>query len=62
MTVDLEKKVKFSYKMSTSRADWSIFEGWEFTGFPICTILRGKVIAEDGKLVGESGYGRYVYR
>jgi len=60
--VDLEKKVKFSYKMSTSRADWSIFEGWEFTGFPICTILRGKVIAEDGKLVSESGYGRYVYR
>ncbi len=60
--VDPEKKVKFTHKMSTSLCDWSICEGWEFKGFPVATFLRGEVIAEDGKLVGKPGYGRYLYR
>ncbi len=59
--VDLEKKVRFSHKMSTSFCDWSVWEGWEFKGFPVATVLRGEVIAEDGKLVGKAGYGRYLF-
>ncbi len=47
--------------MSTSFCDWSIWEGWEFKGFPVATILRGEVIAEAGKLVGKAGYGRYLF-
>ncbi len=60
--VDMEKKVKFTSKMSTSLCDWSIWEGWEFKGFPVGTIIRGEVVAEEGKLVGKPGYGRYLYR
>jgi allantoinase len=31
-------------------------------GLPVVTILRGEVMAEDGKLVGEKGYGELVKR
>ncbi len=60
--VDLEKKVKFTSEMSTSLCDWSIWEGWDFKGFPVGTIIRGEVVVEDSKLVGKPGYGRYLYR
>ena len=29
-------------------------------GLPVCTILRGKVMAKHGKLVGEKGFGKFV--
>lgn len=33
--------------------DYSIWEGWEVRGWPITTILRGHVMVEDGRLVGD---------
>ena len=60
--VDLNKKVKFTPQMSPSLCDWSIYDGWEFKGWPTYTILRGKVIAEEGKIVSQSGIGRYLFR
>ena len=42
--------------------DYSIWEGFECGGYPVATILRGKVIVEDGKLVGSSSDGRWLSR
>lgn len=58
---DLNKKVRYTPDMSPSLADWSIWDGWEFTGYPVSTILRGEVIVEDGQLVGKPGFGRYLH-
>ncbi len=44
-----------------SDADYSIWEGFETKGNPVTTILRGKVILEDGRLTGSPG-GRYLTR
>jgi dihydropyrimidinase len=33
-------------------ADHSVWEGWEIRGWPVTPILRGKVVVEDGKLLG----------
>ena len=41
-------------------ADYSIWEGFACQGYPVMTILRGKVIVEHGKLVGSSSDGRWV--
>ncbi len=60
--VDLHKKVKFSHQMSPSLCDWSIYDDWEFKGWPICTILRGKIVAEEGKMIANHGTGRYLFR
>jgi dihydropyrimidinase len=43
-------------------SDYSIWEGFQTAGYPIMTILRGKVIVENGKLVGSSTDGRWLKR
>lgn len=43
-------------------SDYSIWEGFTCKGYPIMTILRGKVIVEEGKLVGSSTDGRWLKR
>jgi dihydropyrimidinase len=41
-------------------ADHSVWEGWDIRGWPVTTILRGKVIVEDGKLSGTLDDGRLI--
>lgn len=60
LIVDLKKKVKVGAKRLHHISDFTPYEGWEITGWPILTMVRGKVIMEEGKLVGESGYGKYI--
>jgi dihydropyrimidinase len=43
-------------------SDYSIWEGFACQGYPVMTILRGKVIVEDGKLLGSSADGRWLKR
>jgi dihydropyrimidinase len=43
-------------------ADYTPYEGIEITGWPVATMLRGRFVVRDGKLVGEKGQGRYVTR
>ena len=38
----------------------SAFVGMKGKGMPVCTIVRGEVVAEDGKVVGEKGFGNLV--
>lgn len=40
--------------------DWSVYEGMELTGYPVLTMLRGRVIVENGKFLGESGAGEFI--
>ena len=42
--------------------DYSIWEGWEVQGWPVTTILRGKVVVENGQLLGKLGDGQFVPR
>ena len=43
-------------------SDYSIWEGWEIQGWPVCTMLRGQVMVEDGRLHGNLGIGQLVPR
>jgi dihydropyrimidinase len=45
-----------------SCADFSLYEGWEVTGWPTHTYLRGRLIAHDGAIVAEQAAGRWVPR
>ncbi|WP_094606792.1 Allantoinase [Sporomusa silvacetica DSM 10669] len=38
----------------------SAFVGLKGVGLPICTVVRGHIVAEDGKLVGQKGFGEFV--
>ncbi len=43
-------------------SDYSPWEGWQVSGWPVMTLLRGKVIAERGKLLGSASDGRLLKR
>ncbi|PWU25086.1 MAG: hypothetical protein C5B48_03085 [Candidatus Rokuibacteriota bacterium] len=43
-------------------SDYSPWEGWPVSGWPVMTLLRGKVIAERGKLLGSPADGRLLTR
>jgi dihydropyrimidinase len=43
-------------------SDYSPWEGWVVSGWPVTTLLRGRVIAERGRLLGDGGEGRLVPR
>jgi dihydropyrimidinase len=42
--------------------DYSPWEGWEVRGWPVTTVLRGKVIADRGRLLGDPRDGRLLSR
>ncbi|MCK4815433.1 dihydropyrimidinase, partial [bacterium] len=58
--IDLEKEAVVPEKPVYSGTDFSIFAGWKIKGWPILTMLRGSIVAKDGKVMGESGYGRFI--
>jgi dihydropyrimidinase len=43
-------------------SDYTPYEGREITGWPVRTIVRGKTIVNEGKLIGKMGYGKYLDR
>jgi dihydropyrimidinase len=54
------KRVKNS--MLKSRADYSVFEGWDVTGWPAMTIRRGEIVFKDGEVLGVPGTGAFLHR
>jgi dihydropyrimidinase len=59
---DPEKKMTISAATHHSKSDYNLFEGTEVTGSPEIVLLRGKVIVENGELVGRPGDGHFVRR
>ena len=43
-------------------ADYSPWEDWQITGWPTMTILRGRLLTQNGKLLAQPGYGELVPR
>jgi dihydropyrimidinase len=57
---DANKKITLDDLHADS--DYSIWEGFQTTGYPVTTILRGKVIVENGQLLGSTSDGRWLNR
>jgi dihydroorotase-like cyclic amidohydrolase len=61
--LDLEKKAELgAAKQHYALSDYSPYEGWEVTGWPVLTMVRGRVVVKDGERVAEPGWGRYIPR
>jgi len=39
----------------------SVYDGISGKGAPVVTIVRGKVVAQDGEVIGEQGYGNFIF-
>ena len=59
---DPKKEVTIDYKNLETNCDWSPYQGIKLTGYPHITIVRGKIVAQEGKCVGEKGYGKFIKR
>jgi dihydropyrimidinase len=42
--------------------DYTPWEGFQVTGWPVMTIARGEVVAEEGRIVGRNGRGKILER
>ena len=51
--VDMKKKIKIKNENIESKCGWSPFNGFEFKGAPVTTIIAGKIKMSDGKILGE---------
>ena len=58
--VDPNKKVYPSDDEMYSKSGWTPYQGWELTGGPVLTMLRGKIIAQEGEVIGQPGNGTYI--
>jgi len=45
-----------------SNADYSVYEGWQVTGWPVLTLRRGEIVFCDNEVIGRPGSGRIVAR
>jgi len=43
-----------------SKCGWTSYEGNTYKGFPVATILRGRVVMRDGKVLAEPGNGKVL--
>ena len=48
--VDLDNYRPVVREEMASKCGWSSFEGWNLTGWPVVTVVGGKVVFENGKL------------
>lgn len=60
--VDLEKEKTVSHNMLNSSSDFSVYENWRLRGWPILTMVRGNVVMQDGEIIGQKGFGKFVRR
>ena len=58
--VDLNKTAKLSAAALHSRGKVSAYEGMEVKGVPVMTFVRGHMVARDGEVLAEKGWGQLV--
>lgn len=60
--IDLKKEKKVSNELFGGFSDYIVYEGMNLKGWPVKTIVRGELVAEDFEVVGKLGHGKLVER
>jgi dihydropyrimidinase len=59
---DPEKQVTLGRDVLHENCDYTPYDGRQLQGYPVLTMLRGRVIARDGQFVGGAGGGKFLVR
>jgi len=67
VVVDLKRRAKITKELLHTATPWSIYEGWDVTGWPVMTMVRGNIVMEwpEGERrakVTEASIGEYLRR
>jgi dihydroorotase len=57
--VDLQARRTIRAEDQATRAGWTPFDGFEAKGWPVATIVRGRIVMRDGALIAP-GLGRPI--
>lgn len=57
---DLEKEKTITQEEVLSKCGWTPFEGWKVRGVPIWTIVRGTPVSNEGKILVQPGFGKFI--
>ena len=60
--VDLDKESTVGSEATAEHSDFSVFADMTLRGWPVATISRGELIAQDGQMLSEPGRGHYLRR
>jgi len=58
--VDMKREETITNETTYTRVGWTPYHGRKVKGVPVYTIVRGKVVMEDGKVVGKPGDGEFI--
>jgi dihydroorotase-like cyclic amidohydrolase len=67
VVVDLKRRAKITKELLHTVTPWSIYEGWDVTGWPVMTVVRGNIVMEwpesaPRAIVTETSTGQYLRR
>ena len=60
--VDPEAEIEFSDQKALSKCGWTPYAGERAHGVPVHTLVRGRFVYRNGRVVGEPGWGRLATR
>lgn len=58
--VDMNREAKIDAQSLHSKQKISLFDGMKTQGVPVMTLVRGKVVMEEGQILTKPGTGRFV--
>ena len=60
--IDLKKEEKVSTSLFGGFSDYLVYDGWNLKGWPVKTIVRGNLVAENFEIIGKPGFGKFISR
>lgn len=60
--IDLKKEKKVTSDLFGGFSDYIVYEGRILKGWPVKTIVRGEIVAENFEVIGKLGHGKLVER
>lgn len=62
VVIDPDKRVVLEAQNLHQAAGYTLYEGWEVQGWPVLTMVRGRVLLKDGELMQGPGFGQFLHR
>jgi dihydroorotase len=60
VVVDMNRRETITIEKTLYKCGWTPYEGQEIQGVPVMTFLRGTLIARDGEVLVEPGFGQFL--
>jgi dihydroorotase (multifunctional complex type) len=58
--IDLQKEETIENKTTYTKVGWTPYDGRRVKGVPVMTLVRGKVVMENGVVIGQPGDGKFI--